>query len=102
VPFLVGSDYTEDLQFTVIDLTYDVILGLSWLESGNKHVDWKMRTIFFIHEARPVTLSAGWPSKRALHSEFGDRLINSIQVKRMLRKKQPVFQVVPNVTPDVT
>jgi hypothetical protein len=39
VPFSVDSDYTEDLRFTVTNLTYDVILGLPWLESGNKHVD---------------------------------------------------------------
>jgi hypothetical protein len=70
VPFSVGSEYTEDLHFTVTDLTYDIILGLPWLESGNKHVDWKTRTISFIHEARPVTLSAGRPFKRASHSAF--------------------------------
>jgi hypothetical protein len=102
VPFFVGSDYTEDLHFTVIDVTYDIILGLPWLESGNKHVDWKRRIISFIHDARSVTLSAGRPSKKALHSEYGDRLLNSVQMKKILRKKQPVFQVVPNVSPEVT
>jgi hypothetical protein len=59
VPYFVGDDYTEDLHFTVTDVTYDVILGLPWLESANKQVDWKRRTISFIHEARPVTLFAG-------------------------------------------
>ena len=39
VPFSVDHDYTEDLQFTVTDVTYDIILGLPWLESGNKQVD---------------------------------------------------------------
>jgi hypothetical protein len=102
VPFLVGFDYTEDLHFTVTDVTYDIILGLPWLESGNKHVDWKRRIISFIHDARPVTLSAGRPSKKALRSEFGDKILNSVQMKKIFRKKQPVFQVVPNVSPEVT
>jgi predicted aspartyl protease len=39
VPFSVGHDYTEDLQFTVTAVTYDIILSLPWLESGNKQVD---------------------------------------------------------------
>jgi hypothetical protein len=102
VPFSVGHDYNEDLQFTVTDVTYDIILGLPWLESGNKQVDWKRRIISFIHEAKLVTLSAGRPSNKALRSEYGDRLLNSVKMKKILRKKEPVFQVVPNVTPDVT
>jgi predicted aspartyl protease len=37
VPFWVGSAYSEDLHFTVTDVTYDVIMGnLPWLESENK------------------------------------------------------------------
>lgn len=100
VPFSAGSDYTEDLHFTVTDITYDIILGLPWLESGNKQVDWKKRKISFIHDATPVTLEAGRPSKRALKQEFGDRLLNSVQMKKILKKKQPVFQVVPDVTPE--
>jgi hypothetical protein len=102
VPLSVGADYTEDLHFTVTNLTYDVILGLPWLESGNKSVDWRWRTIAFVHEARLVTLQAGWPSKKALHAQFGDHLLNSVQVNKILRKNQPIFQVVPNVTPNVT
>jgi hypothetical protein len=64
VPLLVGADYTEDLHFTVTDLTHDVISGLPWLESGNKSVDWRRRTIAFVHEARLVTLQAGRPSTK--------------------------------------
>jgi hypothetical protein len=102
VPFSVGADYNEDLRFTITNLTYDVFLGLPWLESGNKLVNWRRRTIIFIHDTRLVTLAAGRPSKRALRAQFGDRLLNTVQVNKILRKKQPIFQVVPNVTPDVT
>jgi hypothetical protein len=56
VPLSAGADYTEDVQLTVTDLNYDVILELPWLESGNKSVDWRRRTIAFVHEARLVTL----------------------------------------------
>ena len=35
-------------------------------------------------------------------SRYGDRLLNSVQVKKIFKKKQPIFQVVPNVTPDIT
>jgi hypothetical protein len=97
VPFLVGSTYTEDLHFTVADITYDIILGLPWLESGNKQMDWRRRTVSFVHNARPVTLEAGRPSKRVLKRAYGDRLLNSVQVNKLLRKKQPVFQVVPSM-----
>jgi hypothetical protein len=82
VPFSVGHDYTEVLQFTVTDVTYDILLGLPWLESGNKQVDWKRRIISFIHEAKLVTLSAGRPSKKALRSEYSDRLVNSVKMKK--------------------
>jgi hypothetical protein len=102
VPLSIGTGYTEDLHFTVTDLTYDIILGLPWLELANKQVDWKRRTISFIHNATPVTLEAGKPSKRALKSQFGDRLMNSVQVNKLLKKKQPIFQVVPNVRPNAT
>jgi hypothetical protein len=102
LPFSVGADYTEDLHFTVTDLTYDVILGLPWLESGNKSVDWRRRTFTFVHDTRLVTLAPGRPSKRALRAQFGDRLLNAVQINKILRKKQPIFQVVPDVTPDVT
>jgi hypothetical protein len=102
VPFSVGSAYTEHLHFSVTDVTYDVILGLPWLESGNKSVDWSRRTISFVHAGQVVTLEAGKPSKRAFKKEFGDRLLNSVQIKKILKKKQPVFQVVPNVTPETS
>jgi hypothetical protein len=102
VPFSVGSAYTEDLHFSVTDVTYDVILGLPWLEAGNKSVDWSRRTISFVHAGQVVTLEASKPSKRALKKEFGDRLLNSVQMKKILKKKQPVFQVVPNVTPETS
>jgi hypothetical protein len=102
VPLSIVTGYTEDLHFTVTDLTYDIILGLPWLELANKQVDWRRRTISFIHNAAPVTLEAGKPSKRALKGQFGDRLLNSVQVNKLLKKKQPVFQVVPNVTPNAT
>jgi hypothetical protein len=36
-----------------------------------------------------------------LHAQFGDRLLNSVEVNKILRKKQPIFQVVPNVSPEV-
>jgi hypothetical protein len=102
VPLSIGTAYTEDLHFTVTDITYDIILGLPWLELANKQVDWKKRTISFMHEFRPVTLEVGRPSKRALKSKYGDRMLNSVQVHKLLKKKQPVFQVVPGVTPDAS
>jgi hypothetical protein len=82
VPFLVVSTYSEDLHFSVTDVTYDVILGLPWLESGNKSVDWLRRTISFVHARHVVMLEAGKPSKRALRNEFGDRMLNSVQIKK--------------------
>jgi hypothetical protein len=93
VPFSVGAVYIEDPHFTVTDLTYDVILGLPWLEFGNKSVDWRRRTITFIHDTQLVTLAAGRPFKRALRAQFGDRLLNSVHINKILRKKQPIFQV---------
>jgi hypothetical protein len=102
VPFSVSSTYTEDLHFTVADIIYDIILGLPWLESGNKQVDWRRRTVSFVHNARPVTLEAGRPSKRVLKRAYGDRLLNSVQVNKPLRKKQPVFQVVPSTVLNIS
>jgi hypothetical protein len=59
VPFSVGSAYSKDLHFSITDVMYDVILGLPWLESGNKFVDWLRRTISFVHAGKVVTLEAG-------------------------------------------
>jgi hypothetical protein len=53
-----------------------------------------------VHAGQVVTLKAGKPSKRALKDELGGKLLNSVQMKKILKKKQPVFQVVPNVTPE--
>jgi hypothetical protein len=86
VPFSVGSAYSEDLHFSVTDVTYDIILGLPWLEAGNKTVDWLRRTISFVHADKVVTLEAGKPSKRALREEFGDKLLNSVQMKKLIGK----------------
>ena len=99
VQFDVGPHYSEHLHFTLAPVKYDVILGLPWLESGNKQIDWHKRTISFVHAGRPVTLEAGKPSKRALRKDYGARVLNSVEVNKLLRKKQPVFQVVPDVTP---
>jgi hypothetical protein len=49
-------------------------------------VDWKQRTISFIHNAASVTLEAGKPSKRAIKGQFGDRLLNSVQVNKLFKK----------------
>lgn len=63
----INAHYSEDLHFTLArSIKYDIILGLPWLESGNKYVDWKKRTISFIHAGAPVTPEAGKPFKRAL------------------------------------
>jgi hypothetical protein len=80
VPLSVGAHYSEDLHFTLAPIKYDIILGLPWLESGNKYVDWKKRTISFIHAGAPVMLEAGKPSKRALKQQYGSRVMNSVEV----------------------
>ena len=87
--FRSGVTIPSHLHFTVSDLSYDVILGLPWLQLGNKSADWIRRTIRFVHDGVLVALEAGKPSKRVLKSQYGDRLLNSVQVKRLLRKKKP-------------
>jgi hypothetical protein len=59
-------------------------LGLPRLEASNKTVDWLRRTISFVHTGKVVMLEAGKPSKCALKEEFGDRLLNSVQMKKLL------------------
>jgi hypothetical protein len=34
-----GTAYAEPIRFKVTSLKYDIILGLPWLEKGNKRVD---------------------------------------------------------------
>jgi hypothetical protein len=100
----IRESYTEALHFMVSDLSYDVILGLPWLQLGGKSkcTNWIKRTISFVYAGRPVTLEAGRPSKRALKSQFGDRVLNSVEVKRLIRKKRPIFQAILNLNGEVS
>jgi hypothetical protein len=40
-----GAAYAKPIRFKVTSLKYDIILGLPWLEKGNKQVDWEARTV---------------------------------------------------------
>lgn len=53
-----GDAYVLRERFRVTKLRYDVILGMPWLEVGNKQVDWLARTISFNEGGRKVILHA--------------------------------------------
>jgi hypothetical protein len=60
-----GAAYAEPIRFKVTSLKYDIILGLPWLDKGNKRVDWEARTVTFTKGTQRITL-------RAEQSECGD------------------------------
>jgi hypothetical protein len=51
-----GAVYAEPIRFKVTSLKYDIILGLPWLEKGNKRVDWEARTVTFTKGTQRIIL----------------------------------------------
>jgi hypothetical protein len=90
----IGNQYTEELAFTVTKLKYDIILGLPWLEHQNKEVDWRNRTVTFVHREQKIVLRAFQRTPQQARKDVGDRLVGATYFKRRLQQQQPVFAVV--------
>jgi len=62
IPLEIG-DYKETIEARVVDLAdFDMVLGLSWLQSANPSIDWKAMAITVIDGSRKShTLPLGQP-----------------------------------------
>jgi hypothetical protein len=62
IPLEIG-DYKETIEARVVDLAdFDMVLGLSWLQSANPSIDWKAMAITVIDgSGKPHTLPLGQP-----------------------------------------
>jgi hypothetical protein len=43
------ENHSEKLVMNVINIKYNIILGLSWLVRHNPEIDWKERTLTFLN-----------------------------------------------------
>lgn len=85
--------YKDTAAFHTASLQgFDVVLGTSWLRRINPDIDWVHNTIRFQrqgqrHELRPTPL-------HDLPEELKGRLLSAIQLKRAVRRKDPMFLAV--------
>lgn len=92
-----GDAYALRERFRVTKLRYDVILGMPWLEAGNKQVDWLARTISFDEGGRKIILHASTSSGLKKRQATKGILVGMAFMKKRMRRKQPVYMVVPNI-----
>jgi hypothetical protein len=76
-----GTAYAEPIRFKVTSLKYDIILGLPWLEKGNKRVDWEARTVTFTEGTQRITLRAEQSKCGGCRQGTGEIYVNNTTVR---------------------
>jgi hypothetical protein len=86
VKLSMGSNYTEELPFSVMPLhKYDVIIGKQWLSHYNPQISMRSNQMSFSFIGKPVTINADISKE----SHF----ISKKELKRGLKKGVPTFAV---------
>jgi len=79
----IGS-YRQAFPLHVIDLPhYDIILGTPWLQAHTPHIDWRARTLDFIHNGERIYLSSSMPAPTSPPTPL---LLSGSAARRQLRK----------------
>ena len=74
------ATYRDWLDFTALPLgSYDVILGIPWLERTNPHIDWSTRRLTLLDAQR---------QPHVLEAEQASSTVSTSDLKRHMRKKQ--------------
>jgi hypothetical protein len=48
----IENHYEELIELDIIDIKYDIVLGIDWLQEYNPTIDWKTRTLIFPEYSR--------------------------------------------------
>jgi hypothetical protein len=93
VPLRMGT-YSESLSTHGIQLTasFDIVLGMPWLERFGPNVDWVNKVVEFIHRGQKHTLRP--PIFQPGDTSCGGLTISALQLKRAARKGAQLYSVI--------
>ena len=97
---LLGTYFDDRVVFNVLDLAgCDVILGKTWLDLVNPHIDWPTNTVTFTHHSLPVSLGP------ATADDASDCILSALECFEVLQTfsaedGDDMFLLVVNVAPD--
>ena len=83
--------YRDKIDVEVIPLgaTYDLILGMPWLQHFNPRIDFRTLTLAFEHRGEPILLVT--PTDQDDQDQPAPHLLSHVQLKRAARKGDSVF-----------
>ena len=74
--------YRHAIMMSVVPLQYDAILGKTWLDFHNPHIDWPNNTITFQHQGNEIIWNARMPDR--LHGIS----VSAVDFARLVRKQK--------------
>ena len=90
------GDMSQSIQLAVLPLIgHDIILGTTWLQRHNPHINWSTGTVTVEYNCKPCVLP-----QISEHSNRSIEVVSALQIKREVQKGEQLYLAL--VTPDAT